>query len=133
LASLGGWIAVALIVLAATLPLAHRARVGKRATPDSRTISIHFALGSAAAAFAFVHTLLALSSLGSSQAVGGGAAALLPGGAAVFVLMAHAGIGLQLRDPKLRDRAKKRRVHVATAITIAVTVAAHVIALTRAK
>ena len=128
-----GWLAVALIVFAATVPLVYRAREKKRAAPGSRAIGGHVALGAAAAVFAFVHVLLALPALGSSQAIAGGATALLPAGGAFFVLVAHAGVGLQLRDPKLRDRPKKRRVHQATAITIVVLVLVHVVVLRVAR
>lgn len=124
-----GWLAVLLIVLAATVPLAYRAREKRRAAPVSPSITWHVALGSAAAAVAFVHTLVALPALGTPQAIGGGATALIPAGGAFFVLVAHAGIGLQLRNPKLRDRTTKRRIHVTTAITIALAVTAHVTAL----
>jgi len=46
--------------------------------------------------------------------------------------MIHAGLGLQLRRPKLRDRIKKRNAHLMTATAITVTVALHVILLLRA-
>ena len=57
--------------------------------------------------------------------------ALAPGTAAFFLLFAHVGIGLRLRDPRLRDRVRIRRWHVILALAIATTVAAHVIALLR--
>jgi len=129
---LSGWFAVALIVLAATFPLGHRIWAHRRATPGSRTINIHVALGLSVAAGALVHTLSVLPSLGAPAVVGAGMLALAPASAAFFILFAHVGVGLRLRDPRLRDRTAKRRIHVVLAISIFVTVAAHVVALMRA-
>ena len=53
-------------------------------------------------------------------------------GAAFFLLVAHAGLGLQLREPKLKDRARKRRMHTTTAVLIALMVAIHAVLLIRA-
>ena len=72
-----------------------------------------------------------MTALDSPEAIGGGMMALLPAGAAIFVLMAHVGIGLQLRNPRLRDRPGKRRIHQGTALTIVVLVALHVVGLLR--
>jgi hypothetical protein len=58
--------------------------------------------------------------------------ALAPAGVALFVLVAHVGIGLQLKNPKIRGRSGKRRAHWATAITIIVMVFLHVFTLLRA-
>jgi hypothetical protein len=55
--------------------------------------------------------------------------ALLPGVLAVFLLVAHVGLGLRLRQPHLRDRARLRRAHLIVAATIACAVSAHVLAL----
>ena len=126
-----GWLAVGLIVLAAMMPLAHRIVARRRAAPDSSTTRVHFAIGTLAAAVAFAHTLVVLPALGSPGAVGGGMAALLPGGAAFFLLVAHAGIGLQLREPRLKGRVAKRRTHVATALAIAAAIGVHVLVLSR--
>jgi hypothetical protein len=60
-------------------------------------------------------------------------APFLPAGAAFFLLVAHAGLGLQLRDERLCDRVKKRRAHTASAILIALAVTIHVVALERAR
>jgi hypothetical protein len=128
-AALSGWAVVIAIIAAASLPLAARLRVGKRAAPGSPPIRAHVALGVATSVLAFTHTLTALPALGSPAATAGGALALVPGGAAFFVLIAHSGIGLQLRDPKLRARAEKRKVHGLTAMTIVATAALHVAAL----
>lgn len=132
LAIWSGWLAATAVALAALVPLVARLRAGRRAAPTSPTIRSHVALGVATAALAFGHTMVVLPALGSPAATGGGMAALLPGVAAFFVLLAHVGVGLQLRDPKLRDRPKKRRVHAATATTIALAVALHAILLERA-
>jgi cytochrome b561 len=132
LSTLSGWFALACIVVAACVPLGARLRAGKRATPGSPPIKLHVMLGFGTSIAAFLHTLLVLPALGSPAAIAGGMLALAPAGAAFFLLMAHTGIGLQLRDEKLRDRAKKRRMHATTAISIACAVGLHVFALLRA-
>lgn len=48
-----------------------------------------------------------------------------------FILIAHSGIGLQLRREKLKDRVAKRRLHRITAISIVLAAALHVIMLRR--
>lgn len=127
-----GWAAVTLIATAALVPLVHRARAGKRAVPGSGTLRAHAALGLATSACVLVHGVSVLGELGSSEAIGGGMTAFAPGAAAFFLLFAHVGVGLQLLQPKLRDRPKKRRTHVILAISIATLAAGHVIALLRA-
>jgi hypothetical protein len=126
-ASLTGWLAAAAILVAGLVPLLARARsrAGKRAAPGSVAIRWHAVLGLSTSALAFAHTLSIITALGSPAATAGGMLALLPGGAAFFVLIAHTGIGLQLRDEKLRERAAKRRTHVATALTITTLVLLH--------
>jgi hypothetical protein len=128
-----GWVAVALIAFSATVPLGFQWRAHKRAAPDSGTISVHVMLGFATVTIAFAHTVFVLPGLGSPAAVEGGLLAFLPGVAAFFLLIAHAGLGLQLRNVRLRDRPSKRRAHVTTAIAIAIAVAAHVIPMMRAS
>ena len=132
ISTLSGWFAVALVLLAASFPLGHRLWAHRRATPPSRTIKVHVALGLSAAAAALIHTLSVLPALGAPAVVGAGMLSLAPASAAFFLLFAHVGVGLQLRNPRLRDRTAKRRLHVALAISIVVTVAAHVVALLRA-
>jgi hypothetical protein len=127
-----GWLAAIAIVLAAMVPFVHRMRTGKRGAPGSPPIRLHVALGMTTSALAFLHTLLMLPALGSPAAIGGGVFALLAGGAAFFLLVAHAGLGLQLRDPRLRDRNRKRRMHTTTATLIAIAVGAHAFLLERA-
>ena len=127
-----GWLATAAIVLAALVPIVQRARAGKRAAPGSAPIRLHVTIGLATAALAFLHTMAVLLALGSPAAIAGGLFAMLPAGAAFFLLVAHAGLGLQLRDPKLKDRARKRRMHTTTAVLIALTVGMHVTLLLRA-
>ena len=121
-----GWFATTAIVLAALVPIVQRLRAGKRAAPGSAPIRLHVTIGLATAALAFLHTMAVLPALGSPAAIAGGLFAMLSAGAAFFLLVAHAGLGLQLRDPKLRDRARKRRMHTTTAVLIALTVAIHV-------
>jgi hypothetical protein len=129
LAQWSGWITVALIVSAAVVPIGHRLRAGKRAAPDAPVIRGHVALGVSASLLAFGHTLSALMSLGSERATAGGNLAIVPGCVAFLIVVAHVGLGLQLRDVRLRDRARKRRSHLATAIAIAVAGGVHVGAL----
>lgn len=124
-----GWTAVTLILLAACVPVAYRLVLRRRAPPPSPPMQLHVALGLATALVAFVHTVIALPSLGSPGAVGGGLLPLASAGCAFFLLVAHAGIGLQLRDVRLRDRVSKRRTHLATAIAIVLAVSAHVAGL----
>jgi phosphatidylserine synthase len=124
-----GWVATLLIVLAGLVPLAYRARLGKRAAPESTPIRAHVLIGLAVALVALLHTLAVMGALGSADAIEGGSVAFVPGVLAFFLLFAHVGVGLQLREPKLRDRPRKRRTHLATAIAIVIAAAVHVIAL----
>ena len=132
LAQWSGWLTVALIVSAAVVPLGHRLRAGKRAAPDAAATRGHVALGIAAALLAFGHTLSSLMSLGSERATEGGNLAIFPGCAAFLIVIAHVGLGLQLRDVRLRNRARKRRSHLGTAIAIVIAGAVHVGALVTA-
>ena len=120
-----GWLAAALILGAGVVPIVQRLREGKRAAPTSGSTQLHVKVGLGVALVTFVHTLLAVLALGSPSAVAVGDLALAAGGLAFLVLMAHTGLGLQLRQPKLRQRSDKRRSHTLTAITIVVAVAAH--------
>jgi len=122
-----GWAVLVAVAIAALLPLGRRALDGKRAALGSPTLGWHVALGLTTSALAFLHTLLALPALGSPEAIGAGVGGLLAGAVAFCVLVAHAGIGLQLRQPKLRKREVKRRSHVITAIGITIAVTAHVL------
>jgi hypothetical protein len=129
LAKWSGWLTVALIVGAAVLPLGHRVGVGKRAAPDAPAIDRHVALGIAAALLAFGHTLSALMSLGSERATAGGNVAIVPGCVAFMIVIAHVGLGLQLRNMRLADRVRKRRAHLTTAIAIVIAGGLHASAL----
>lgn len=126
-----GWLAAAAILMAALVPIQHRLRHEKRAQVESSTTRLHVAFGMGVAGVGFAHALLSLFSLGASSTIGQGQLALACGGGALFVLMAHAGIGFQLRDPKLRKRPEKRRTHVITATTIIVLVVLHAVLLLR--
>jgi predicted membrane channel-forming protein YqfA (hemolysin III family) len=132
-ASITGWLAIALVALAAAVPAVHHVRVGRRAAPDSRATSLHVSIGLATAAVAFFHSLFAVLSLGSASAIGGGVLTLGAGGIAFLVLLAHTGLGLQLRDVKLRRRAEKRRAHALTASLIAIAAVVHAAALIAAR
>jgi cytochrome b561 len=124
-----GWLAALLVLLTGSVPLGVRLRQRKRAPPESRPMRTHVVIGLATGAFAFAHTLLVVPALGVPGAVGGGMLALGAGGAAFFVLVAHTGLGFQLRRPKLKDRAEKRRAHSITAALVVAAVAVHVVAL----
>ena len=124
-----GWAAVLAIVVAASIPLLVRFRAGKRAAPSSQPIKTHVGVGIVASGCAFAHTLVVIPALGSPAATGGGMTAIAPAGLAFFLLVAHAGLGLQLRNEKLKTRAKTRRSHAITAILIATAVTIHVVAL----
>ena len=128
-----GWLATIAIVIAATIPLAARLRLGKRAAPSSSAIRTHVILGFVTSAFAFIHTLLVVPALGSPAATGGGMTAIAPAGLAFVLLVAHAGLGLQLRNEKLKTRAKTRRSHTTTAIAIAIAVTIHIVVLQQAR
>ena len=132
LAGVTGWLATAAVVVAVLVPIIQRFRAGKRAAPGSGPIRLHVLVGLATAALAFAHTLSIIPELGSSAVIGGGVEALVPGGAAFFILVAHAGLGLQLRDPRLKDRARKRRMHTTTATMIGLAIALHALLLERA-
>ena len=127
LTSLGsGWLAFGLILGAGVIPVGYRLRAGRRAPPTSRPISLHVSLGIAVAAAAFIHALFGVLSLSSERAIGAGNLGLLAGALALLVLMAHVGIGLQLRNPKLRKRTELRGKHVVTALLITAFAVAHV-------
>jgi hypothetical protein len=133
LASWSGWLGAALIIAAASVPLGHRALVRRRAVPTSGTIHGHVILGFAVTAVALLHAFAVIPALGSPTAIRGGMTALAPAAAAFFLLFAHVGVGLRLRNPRLRERVRTRRWHVVLAIAIAATVAAHITALVLAS
>lgn len=124
-----GWIAAGLILVAAIVPLGHRLKAGKRAAVASPTNKVHVLIGLVTAGLAFLHTLVSVLALGSPSAVAVGDLALAAGGLAFLVLIAHTGLGLQLRDPKLRGRVDKRRSHTITAVLIVAAVAVHAVLL----
>lgn len=128
-----GWAAALMIAIAAAVPLGTRLRIGRRAPPSSRAIRTHVLLGLLTSAIAFLHTILVIPALGSPAAIGSGPMAIAPAGLAFFLLVAHAGLGLQLRDEKLKTRAKTRRSHAMTAVAIAVAVGIHIFTLEQAR
>jgi cytochrome b561 len=133
LASRSGWLGAALIIAAAFVPLGYRVLEHRRAAPTSRAIHAHVVLGFATTAVALLRTFAVIPSLGSPAAIRGGMTALAPATAAFFLLFAHVGVGLRLRNPRLRERVSTRRWHVVLAVAIAGTVAAHVTALVLAS
>jgi hypothetical protein len=128
-----GWIATLAILAAALFPAVQRLREGRRAALGSRTVSAHVMAGFAVAGLAFLHTLTVLPALGSPAAIGGGMSALIAAGVAFFLLIAHAGLGLQLKEPKLKERPRKRRMHLTTATLIGIAVGVHAVLLLRAR
>jgi hypothetical protein len=133
LASFSGWLGAALIIAAAFVPVGYRIFRHRRAAPTSRTIHGHVVLGFATTAVALLHTFAAIPALGSPAAIRGGMIALAPGTAAFFLLFAHVGVGLRLRNPRLGERVTTRRWHVVLAVAITATVAAHVTGLVLAS
>lgn len=126
MASLTGWLAAIAIIVAGVVPLTVRIRQGgRRGAPSSPPIRLHVVLGLSTSALAFGHTVTIIPALGSPAATAGGMLALVPGALGFLVLVAHTGIGLQLRDEKLKGRVSKRRTHLTTALTITVLVALH--------
>jgi hypothetical protein len=132
MASLSGWMAAVLVVLAAVVPLSVRMQTGKRAAPQSPPIRAHVLLGLAVSLTAFVHTGLVLPELGSPASVGGGSIAFFAGAVAFVVLVAHGGLGLRLRDPKLKDRPARRKRHATTGVLLGLAIVAHAVLLLRA-
>ena len=130
---ISGWIAAGVVVAAAGVPTTHRLLVGKRAAVGGPTIRSHVVVGTAAAATSFLHSMAILPSLGSPEAIGAGVYALLPGAVAFLLLIAHVGVGLRLRSPKLRNRARVRRTHFVFACSIGAAVLAHVFMLLRTR
>ncbi len=124
-----GWLSTTALIVAALIPLGYRLRMRRRAAPTSKPIRVHVIVGLIVLSLAFLHTLAAIPALGSPAATGGGNLAIVPAGAAFFLLVAHAGLGFQLRRDSLRDRVKKRRAHAATALAIALAVGVHVVLL----
>ena len=129
LATYSGWVTVGLLVAAASIPLGHRLLLHRRAAPDSRPIGLHVVLGLTTTAVCLAHAMAILPALGSPGAVAGGMVALAPGAAAFFLLFAHVGVGLQLRAPRLKSRAQKRRLHAMLAAGIATFACVHVVVL----
>jgi hypothetical protein len=132
-AEVSGWVALVAIFVAGFVPIFARVRGGKRAAPGSPTINTHVVLGVVTSLLAGAHTFMVMPELGSPRAIAGGMLALGAGALAFFVLFAHVGLGLQLRKEKLKDRAKKRRMHLATALTIAIAAAIHAALLLRVQ
>ena len=129
LASSSGWLGAALILATALVPLGYRILRHRRAAPTSRTIQGHVVLGFVTTAVALLHTFAVIPALGAPAAIRGGMTALAPATAAFFLLFAHVGIGLRLRNPRLGARVTTRRWHVVVAVAIVATVAAHVVGL----
>jgi hypothetical protein len=131
LSTASGWLAVALLAGTGGVPIVHRILAGRRAVVASKATRTHAVLGLTTAALAMGHTLTVLPSLGSPAAVAGGSLALAPGAVAFFLLFAHVGVGLELREPRLRNRARKRTLHAIIATAIVVFASLHVALMRR--
>ena len=129
LSTITGFGTIALMTAAALVPLVVRVMLKKRAAPDSTPTRAHVMLGLAVSIVCFVHTGVALPSVGAPGAAGGGMLAMIPASIGFALLIAHGGLGLQLRNVKLKDRLKKRRMHTATAILIFIVACIHIGAL----
>jgi hypothetical protein len=129
LAAVSGWLAVTTFLAGASVPVAQRIKLGRRAAPDSRALGAHAVLGIGTAVIALGHTICILPQMGSPAAVAGGTLAIAPGVLAFFLLFAHVGVGSRLRDRTLRTRAKTRRTHLLLASAIAICLVVHVVAL----
>lgn len=125
LSALTGWVGFALVFAAGAFPLLHRALVRRRAELRSRTTRSHVAIGVAASAGAFAHAMSILPALGSPAAISGGVGGVGSGALAFLLLVAHVGVGLRLRHPKLKERTRMRRMHFGIATGIAVVIVAH--------
>jgi hypothetical protein len=128
LATISGWVAVAICFFAVAMPIGFRLRHGRRAELADPSVRRHVALGMTALALGAAHPLTALFQLGSPEAIGGGVLGLALGGLAFVVLISHSGLGLKLRDPKLRGRPASRRRHVVTASLLCLSALGHALA-----
>ena len=128
-----GWLACVAIVVAAAIPTVHRVVLSRRASPLSRPIRFHAAIGVLAALFAFVHVGSSVVALGDPRLVRAGNIAIFPGLIATFLLVAHVGVGLRLLSPRLQARVKFRRIHGLVATVILVAAFAHVAVLLAAR
>lgn len=124
-----GWVAFAVIVVAAAIPTLHHLFLARRASPLSRTLQWHAGVGALAGVFVFVHAGTAMGALGDPSVVRAGNLAIFPALLAAFLVVAHVGVGLRLRSPRLRARVRLRRTHAAFATTILAAALAHVVAL----
>lgn len=94
-----GWLAVGLLLGAGLLPVAHRIVRRRRAAVQGGLVRWHVVLGFGTAFVAYLHALYGVLALGAPAAVAAGNGAILAGAVAVLVVIAHVGIGLQLRQP----------------------------------
>ncbi len=133
MARISGWLVVALLLVAAALMVGVRLHHGSRPAPHSGIATWHMRLGLLTAAAAFAHTLMGVFMLGTPGAIAAGELALAAGALSFGILLAHTGIGLQLRDPKLRQRPQKRRTHVITAASITLAALLHALLLLGAR
>jgi hypothetical protein len=133
LAPYSGWLALVVILAAGMVPLAVRVYLKRRAAVETAPVRLHTAVGITAAAVAGLHTLLALPALGDPAAIEAGSLAFVIGSLGFLVVVAHVGIGLQLKVPALKDRLRKRRLHVLTASTLVALTVTHAWLLMRSK
>ena len=132
LSTLSGWATITLISSAGLVPIVARLQGKKRPPPDSLPTRTHVLLGLAVTVVCFLHTGVVLPNVGAPGAAAGGMIAMIPACIGFAMLIAHAGLGLQLRNPKLKDRIKKRRMHTFTATVIFLAACTHIVAIVTA-
>ncbi len=133
ISTLSGWATITLITAAGLVPLVARMQAKKRLPADSAPTRTHVLLGMCVCIVCFLHTGVALPNVGAPGAAAGGMLAMIPASLGFALLIAHAGLGLQLRRPKLKDRIRKRRMHTVTASVIFLAACTHVAAIMTAK
>jgi hypothetical protein len=131
-AAITGYAAAASVICAGLLPLLAKLRPSKGPVLESKPLQLHVLLGLGTTAAAGMHVLISIAALGDPAAVAAGNLPLALGAIAFLVITAHVGIGLQLRNPKLVARPKRRKAHQLTATAIVLLVAAHAVLLLRA-
>ena len=133
ISTLTGWATITLIAAAGLVPLVARIRAQRRLPPESAPTRAHVLLGMGVCIVCFLHTGVALPNVGAPGAAAGGMLAMIPASLGFALLIAHAGLGLALRKPKLKDRIQKRRMHAVTATVIFLAACMHITAIVTAK
>ncbi len=133
ISTLSGWATITLISAAGLVPLVARISARKRLPTESAATRTHVLLGLGVCVVCFLHTGVTLPNVGAPGAAAGGMLAMIPACLGFALLIAHAGLGLSLRRPKLKDRITKRRMHAVTATVIFLAACTHIAAIVAAK